>query len=87
MKTHAVRVGAGLLFLVCLLSIIAETGTSCPVCYGETDAKTAEGINLAILLMIGVTGGVLGGILAFIVNVKRRAVRAVGNLTFPRTMN
>ncbi|MBI3586082.1 MAG: hypothetical protein HY088_03000 [Ignavibacteriales bacterium] len=45
-----------LLFLVLIFSAIAS---ACPVCYGETESKMADGVNAAIMVLLGITGGVL----------------------------
>lgn len=45
-----------LLFLLVVISAIAP---ACPVCYGDTESKMADGVNAAILVLLGITGGVL----------------------------
>jgi len=53
---------------------------ACPACFGETDAKTTEGVNGAIYLMMAMTGGVVGGIAAFFINFRRRATALLGRI-------
>lgn len=62
--------------IVCLL-VGAAHAHACPVCYGETDLNTSEGISLAVLVLGGVTGGVVAGLASFFMNIRRRTQRAV----------
>jgi hypothetical protein len=47
---------------------------SCPVCFNAAtaDDTVRQSINLGILVMMGVTGGVLAGFLRFIISIVRR---------------
>ncbi|MBI3788740.1 MAG: hypothetical protein HY276_10860, partial [Ignavibacteriales bacterium] len=47
------------LLLVLLLFVVSAISSACPVCYGETESKMTDGINAAIMVLLGVTGGVL----------------------------
>ena len=46
------------------LSIIffPEFVLACATCFGDPNAAATQGMNKAIITMLGVTGGVLGGI-------------------------
>ena len=46
---------------------------ACPVCFGQSDSPLAEGTNMAIFFMLGVTGSVLAGFASFIFYLMRRA--------------
>ncbi len=46
---------------------------ACAVCFGAQDSPMTSGLNVGILTMLGVVGGVLFGIAAFIVNMIRRS--------------
>lgn len=46
---------------------------ACPNCYGDPDSTMTQGLNVAILILLGVTGTVLGGIVAFIFHLQQRA--------------
>ena len=48
---------------------------ACATCYGAADAAMTRGMNAAILTLLGITGVVLGGIIAAIVCLVRRARR------------
>jgi len=45
---------------------------ACPGCYGDPDSPMTEGMNMAIVSLLGVTGGVLGGVVLFFMHVRRR---------------
>ena len=57
---------ASLLFLPDILS-------ACPSCYGAPGEPMTEGMNMAILSLMGVTGGVLFGFVSFFVYLRKRA--------------
>ena len=46
---------------------------ACPVCFGASDSPTAVALNWAILFLLGLTGTVLGGFVAFFVHLAKRA--------------
>lgn len=48
---------------------------ACATCYGAADAAMTQGMNAAIFTLLGVTGVVLGGIVAAIICLVRRARR------------
>ena len=60
--------------LVCLL-IVARGGEllACPVCFTPADPVLTESLNAGILVLLGVTAGVLAGFVRFIVSIIRRA--------------
>ena len=70
MKSHQLVV-ASVVILAALL--LPSDILACPVCFGASDAPAAQGMNMAILVLLGVTGGVLAGFIAFIVYLARRA--------------
>jgi heme/copper-type cytochrome/quinol oxidase subunit 2 len=49
---------------------------ACPVCFRIEDAAATNGVYAAVAVLLAVTGGVLGGCAAFLVNFVRRARRA-----------
>jgi len=64
-----------------LMTIGVTLSVACPLCFSQADAQTADGLNDALLLLMGLTGSVLGGIAAFVISLRRRAgkvVRAIG---------
>ncbi len=60
------------MIIVALLSLIPEFLAACPSCYGAADAPMTEGMNMAILSLMGVTGGVLVGFVSFFVHLRKR---------------
>ena len=54
---------------------LLSTLFACAVCYGASDAAQTQGQNAGILMLLGVTGVVLGGFLGMIVYLVRRARR------------
>ena len=54
------------------LCLIHQIGSACPNCYGDPDSSMTAGMNMAILSLLGITGGVLAGFMAFFVFLRRR---------------
>lgn len=48
---------------------------ACATCYGDPNSAHTQGMNAAILFMLGVTGVVLGGLGTVFVGFARRARR------------
>lgn len=46
---------------------------ACPVCFGQNDSPMAQGVNMGILAMLVVIGGVLAGFATFMIHLVRRA--------------
>lgn len=67
-----------------VLGILTCTATarSCPVCYGQTDVQTSQGMSMAVLLLGGVTAGVVAALGSFFMNIRRRALRGGAQATF-----
>lgn len=66
------------IFAAVLFVTIATLGTStdalaCPVCFGQSDGPMAQGLNLAILALLGITVAMLASFAAFFVYLARRA--------------
>ena len=49
---------------------------ACAVCVGSPDHAATWGMNMAIALMLGVLGTILGGIVAFMFYLARKAKEA-----------
>ena len=54
---------------------IPLTVIACATCYGDPGSPMTQGLNFAILTMLGITVLVLGGCAAFMVVLARRARR------------
>jgi hypothetical protein len=61
----------GLITIAVLL--LPRLALACPVCFGESDAPLAKAINLGVIAMLVVVGGVLAGFAAFMLYLNRRA--------------
>lgn len=59
-------------------AVAPATVTACPSCYGSASGPVIDGMNAAVLVMLGVTGAVLSWIAAFAVRVARRERSAAG---------
>ena len=60
-------------FLAVLMLAVPRAVLACPVCFGQSDAPMAQGVNMGIFFLLGVIGVVLAGFAAFIVYLARRA--------------
>ena len=65
-----VALGTAALAAVLLLGV--QNGHACPMCYGDPQSSSAEGMNMAIVSLLGVTGSVLAGVVAFFLFLRRR---------------
>ena len=61
------------LFITTLVLLIPDSVSACATCYGASDAPATAGMNWAIITLLGVTGGVLGGVI--------KAIISIGNKT------
>jgi heme/copper-type cytochrome/quinol oxidase subunit 2 len=58
--------------LAAAAALLPSAASACPACYGSASGPVIAGMNLAVLVMIGITGGVLSWIIAFAVRIVRR---------------
>ena len=58
-------------FLLVIIGTVVTYG--CPVCYGAAETSSSSGITMAIATLLGITGSVLGAIVAFAVRLNKRA--------------
>ena len=56
-----------------LMVIMPEMAYACATCFGNPNAAATQGMNKAIITMLGITGGVLGGFGSSIFILRRRA--------------
>jgi len=61
-----------IILVVGVLFLVPEFLAACPSCYGAADAPMTEGMNMAILSLMGVTGSVLVGFVSFFVYLRKR---------------
>jgi hypothetical protein len=48
---------------------------ACAVCYGQKGTPVVENMNVAILFMLAIVGAMFGGIMLFILRLRRQALR------------
>jgi hypothetical protein len=58
--------------VVMMISVV-EIANACPVCYGDPQSSTSDGLTYAIVALLSITGGVLSGVVAFFVYVRKRS--------------
>ena len=46
---------------------------ACPVCFGASDSPMAQGVNMGIYVLLGITSGVLAAFATFFIYLIRRA--------------
>lgn len=61
----------GAFLLVALM--VRSTGTACPVCFGDPESPTTDAMSMAVLTLLGVTGGMLTALAAFFLHLRKRA--------------
>ena len=63
-----------LILSVIILAILSyDIVYACATCFGDPNSKATQGMNLAIIAMLTITGGVLSGFLSFIYILNKRA--------------
>ena len=55
-----------------LFFIAPDIISACATCYGAPDAQATMGMNWAIITLLGVTGGVLGGMIKTIISIWKK---------------
>ena len=59
--------------VVVILLICAQDGSSCPVCFGAAESsKTNDSVNMAVMVLLGITGSLLSLFGAFFVYLRKR---------------
>ena len=61
-----------IIILLFILLFVPETADACATCFGDPSAPASQGMNWAIITLLGVTGGVLGGVIATIISIGKR---------------
>ena len=55
-----------------LFFMVPDIISACATCYGAPDAQATMGMNWAIITLLGVTGGVLGGMIKTIISIWKK---------------
>ena len=61
-----------IILLLFILLFVPETADACATCFGDPSAPASQGMNWAIITLLGVTGGVLGGIISTIISIGKK---------------
>ena len=61
-----------IIILSFIVLFVPETAQACATCFGDPNAPAAQGMNWAIITLLGVTGGVLGGVIATIISIAKK---------------
>ena len=56
-----------------LLLLLLDVVYSCGVCYGDPKSAAVDGMNKAIILLLGTTGFVLSGVALSIINIGKKS--------------
>ena len=63
-----------------LAVLIPAAAEACPICFGaEPGSAEARSLNWAVFTLMGVTGGVLSGFVAFMFHLLKRSRQAIGS--------
>lgn len=68
-----IRIFAAVVFVTSVALGTSTDAVACPVCFGQSDGPMAQGVNLAILALLGITVAMLASFAAFFVYLARRA--------------
>jgi hypothetical protein len=66
------KINTHIIILLFLLLFIPETADACATCFGDPSAPASQGMNWAIITLLGVTGGVLGGVISTIISIGKK---------------
>jgi heme/copper-type cytochrome/quinol oxidase subunit 2 len=69
---NAIKLAAAFAIAIIFL-FLPSSALACGSCYGAADSPATNGMNFAILSMIGITGGVLAMMTSFFLYLRKRA--------------
>ena len=58
--------------LLFILVLTPDNLFGCATCFGDPSAPAVQGMNWAIITLLGVTGGVLGGVTHTIMTIRKK---------------
>jgi hypothetical protein len=62
-----------ILTALAVLLVASFDASACATCFGRSDSRMAEGMNMGILALLAVIGSVLAGVVSFFVYVAKRS--------------
>ena len=70
MRTSLIR----FILLLVLIILVNDVALTCPVCFGAAEsARTRDSLNMAVIVLLGITGGVLSLFVTFFAYLRQRA--------------
>jgi len=74
-----------IILLLLLAMIVKDVALTCPVCFGAAESpRTTESLNMAVIVLLGVTGGVLTLFATFFAYLRKRAKMTLnGSFEYP----
>jgi len=70
-----------ILFAILYVLFSLDIVYACATCFGDPNSKATQGMNLAIITMLTITGGVLSSFISFIYILNKRAKDYAKKLT------
>ena len=70
-----------ILFTILYVLFSYDIVYACTTCFGDPNSKATQGMNLAIITMLTITGGVLSSFISFIYILNKRAKDYAKKLT------
>ena len=61
-----------IILVLIILVLTPDNLFGCATCFGDPSAPAMQGMNWAIITLLGVTGGVLGGVIHTIVTISKK---------------
>jgi heme/copper-type cytochrome/quinol oxidase subunit 2 len=71
----------------CLMVLFSAPASACPSCYGQAEGPVIDGMNNAIMAMIGIIGFVLSGFVAMFIRIGRRTRETAAVATTESAIN
>ncbi len=74
-----------IILLLFLAMIVSDVAVACPVCFGAAESqRTTDSLNLAVIVLLSVTGGVLTLFATFFAYLRKRAKMTLnGSFEYP----
>jgi hypothetical protein len=58
---------------IAVFGLIPDSASACATCFGDPSAPASQGMNWAIITLLGITGSVLGAVIHTIVTISRKS--------------
>lgn len=64
---------SSIILVIVIFGFVPDTASACATCFGDPSAPASQGMNWAIITLLGITGTVLGAVIHTIVTISRRS--------------